>query len=227
MFFVSIGPKSGQQRENGANQKIHQTWVSISLCFHLSLLKSTLPSLHTSTTRSTARLTHAISSKQSTLSPAPPRTTSPQPMTLPLFSQTKLRSISSQFSAPHVQELKPTTSIAKTSLFAFCPLTESEVSKLLLSSHPTTCPLDPIPLTPSPSNLSYTLTSTHTHHQHISPYRHLPQCTQAGSGNPTPQKTCIKHFTYRSLQTCLSHSIHSQNTRASCFQPVILISVKA
>ncbi len=30
-------------------------------------------------------------------------------------------------------------------LFTFCLLTEAEVSKLLLSSHPTTCPLDPIP----------------------------------------------------------------------------------
>ncbi len=27
---------------------------------------------------------------------------------------------------------------------SFCPLTEAEVSKLLLSSHPTTCALDPI-----------------------------------------------------------------------------------
>ncbi len=52
MFFVNIGPNLGQQRENGANQNICQTWVSISLCFHLSLLKSTLPRLHTSTTRS-------------------------------------------------------------------------------------------------------------------------------------------------------------------------------
>ncbi len=52
MFFVNIGPNLGQQRENGANQNICQTWVSISHCFHLSLLKSTLPRLHTSTTRS-------------------------------------------------------------------------------------------------------------------------------------------------------------------------------
>ncbi len=34
---------------------------------------------------------------------------------------------------------------AQTPIFSFCPLTEAEVSKLLLSSHPTTCPLDPIP----------------------------------------------------------------------------------
>ncbi len=44
-----------------------------------------------------------------------------------------------------MQELKPTTSTDTTPLFAICPLTEAEVSKLLLSSHPTTCPLDPIP----------------------------------------------------------------------------------
>ncbi len=35
------------------------------------------------------------------------------------------------------------TSTAKT--FLFCPLTDAEVSKLLFSSHPTTCSLDPIP----------------------------------------------------------------------------------
>ncbi len=44
-----------------------------------------------------------------------------------------------------MQQLKPTTSTDKTPLFSFCPLMEAEVSKLLLSSHPTTCPLDPIP----------------------------------------------------------------------------------
>ncbi len=47
------------------------------------------------------------------------------------------------------------------------------------------------PLTPSPSYLSFTLTSTHTHHQHISPYRHLTQCIQAGSGNPTAKKPTL------------------------------------
>ncbi len=49
---------------------------------------------------------------------------------------------SSQF---NTQDLKLTTSTDKTPLFSFCPLTEAEVSKLLLSSHPTTCPLDPMP----------------------------------------------------------------------------------
>ncbi len=119
------------------------------------------------------------------LSPLSPTTTFLTADNFATFFTNKTRSISSQFSAPHMQELKPTTSAAKTPLFAFCPFTEEEVSKLLLSSHPTTCPN---PLTPSPSNLSFTLTSTHTHHQHISPHRHLPKCIQAGSGNPTAQR---------------------------------------
>ncbi len=80
----------------------------------------------------------------------------------------------------------------------------------------------PNPLAPSPSNLSRTPTSTHTHHQHISRHRHLPHCIQAGSGNPTAQKTYIKHFSYRKLQTCLSPSIHNScnelsSTRSHCF----------
>ncbi len=50
-----------------------------------------------------------------------------------------------QFSPPLTQDLQPTRSTAQTPIFSFCPLTEAEVSKLLLSSHPTTCPLDQIP----------------------------------------------------------------------------------
>ncbi len=61
------------------------------------------------------------------------------------FFTDKTRTISNQFSPPHTQDLQPTTSTAQTPIFSFCPLTEAEVSKLLLSSHPTTCPLDPIP----------------------------------------------------------------------------------
>ncbi len=75
------------------------------------------------------------------------------------------------------------------------------------------------PLTHSPSNLSHTPTSTHTHQQHIPPHG-----IQAGSGNPTAQKTYIKHFTYRKLQTHLSHSIQNKNTQISCFQSGIMVS---
>ncbi|CAM4572394.1 unnamed protein product [Leuciscus chuanchicus] len=60
------------------------------------------------------------------------------------FFTKKTTAISSQFSAPHTQEPRPTPSTANTPLSSFSSLTEEEVS-LLLSSHPTTCPLDPIP----------------------------------------------------------------------------------
>ncbi len=66
-------------------------------------------------------------------------------MTLQLFFTNKTKTISSQFSPPLTQDPQPTRSTAQTPIFSFCPLTEAEVSKLLLSSHPTTCPLDPIP----------------------------------------------------------------------------------
>ncbi len=71
MFFVSIGPNSERQRENGANQTIRRTWLGISLCSHLSLLKSTLPNPHISTTRSTALQTCVISSEHLILSSVP------------------------------------------------------------------------------------------------------------------------------------------------------------
>ncbi len=67
-------------------------------------------------------------------------------MTLQLFLQTKLKqSVVSFHLHSHRTSTHRTRSTAQTTIFSFCPLTETEVSKLLLSSHPTTCPLDPIP----------------------------------------------------------------------------------
>ncbi len=77
--------------------------------------------------------------------PSPPPTTSITADNFATFFTNKTKTISSQFSPPLTQDPKPTRSTAQTPIFSFCPLTEAEVSKLLLSSHPTTCPLDPIP----------------------------------------------------------------------------------
>ncbi len=77
--------------------------------------------------------------------PSPPPTTSITADDFATFFTEKTKAISSQFSPPLTQDLQPTRSTAQTPIFSFCPLTEAEVSKLLLSSHPTTCPLDPIP----------------------------------------------------------------------------------
>ncbi len=76
--------------------------------------------------------------------PSPPPTTSITADDYATFFTEKTKAISSQFSPPLTQDLQPTRSTAQTPIFS-CPLTETEVSKLLLSSHPTTCPLDPIP----------------------------------------------------------------------------------
>ncbi len=77
--------------------------------------------------------------------PPPPPTTSIPADDFATFFTDKTRTNSNQFSPPHTQDLQPITSTAQTPIFSFCLLTEAEVSKLLLSSHPTTCPLDPIP----------------------------------------------------------------------------------
>ncbi|KAL0146873.1 hypothetical protein M9458_057812, partial [Cirrhinus mrigala] len=94
--------------------------------------------------------------------PKPPPTTSITAGDFTTFFTDKTTTISSQFSAPHVQELIQTTSTANSPLFSFCPLSEAEVSKLLLSSHPTTCPLDPIPSHPLQA-ISPTLLPALTH----------------------------------------------------------------
>ncbi len=112
-------------------------------------------------------------------------------MTLPTFSQTKLEQFVVSFYLPHTQDLQPTTSTAQTPIFSFCPLTEAEVSKIILSSHPTTWSSRPNPLAPSPRNPSHILTSTYTYYQHIFTHRHLPHCVQAGPGNPLLKKPTL------------------------------------
>ncbi len=58
------------------------------------------------------------------------------------FFINKIKTISAQFSTPHsVKHILPANIHSFTS---FSSLTEAEVSKLILSNHPTTCPLDPI-----------------------------------------------------------------------------------
>ncbi len=55
----------------------------------------------------------------------------------------KIKTISAQFSTPQsVKHILPANIHSFTS---FSSLSEAEVSKRILSNHPTTCPLDPIP----------------------------------------------------------------------------------
>ncbi len=67
--------------------------------------------------------------------PSPPPTTSITADDFGTFFTDKTKTISSQFSPPLTQDPQPTRSTAQTPIFSFCPITEAEVSKLLLSSH--------------------------------------------------------------------------------------------
>ncbi len=59
------------------------------------------------------------------------------------FFTNKTKTISDQFLTPQTNNNFITTNTQ--SLTSFSPLSETEVSKLILSNQPTTCPLDPIP----------------------------------------------------------------------------------
>ncbi len=129
-----------------------------------------------------------------------------------------------QFSPPLTQDLQPTRSTAQTPIFSFCPLTEAEVSKLLLSSHPTTCPLDQIP-SHLLQAISPALLPALTHIINTSLLTGIfPTAFKQARVTPLLKKTYIKHFSFRKLQTCLSPSIHSQNTQTSCLQPGLIVS---
>ncbi len=116
-----------------------------SLCFHLSLLKDhTSKSSYFHNKINSAPDTRNLFRTLNSLL-CPPPTSSIIADDFATFFTEKTRTISSQFSPPHIQDLQSTTSTTQTPIFSFGPLTEAEVSKFLLSSHPTTCPLYPIP----------------------------------------------------------------------------------
>ncbi len=142
MLFVNIGPDSERQRENGKKSN-----DPLDLSRYQSLLSSFSAEVHTAKSSHfhnkiniAPDMRNLFRTFNSLLCPP-----SPPPTHFATFFTEKTKAISSQFSPPLTQDLQPTRSTAQTPIFSFCPLTESEVSKLLLSSHPTTCPLDPIP----------------------------------------------------------------------------------
>ncbi len=156
--------------------------------------------------------------------PSPPPTTFITADDFATFFTEKTKPISSQFSPPLTQDLQPTRSTTQPPIFSFCPLTEAEVSKLLLSSHPTTCPLDPIP-SHLLQAISPALLPALTHIINTSLLTGIfPTAFKQARVTPLLKKTYIKHFSFRKLQTCLSPSIHNQNTRTSCLQPGLIVS---
>ncbi len=75
--------------------------------------------------------------------PPPPPSSTLTADDIATFFINKIKTISAQFSTPQsVMHILPANIHSFTS---FSSLSEAEVSKLILSNHPTTCPLDPIP----------------------------------------------------------------------------------
>ncbi len=142
---ANIVLNSGLQKGYSANHKILLTLICIDHSSLTSLLSPLLKG-HTVMTKLTIRLTLACSLKHFALSFV---------LLLPLIYQlltadyfgtffiNKITNLTAQFSTP--QSVKHILPANINSFIYFSPLSEAEVSKLILSSHPTTCPLDPIP----------------------------------------------------------------------------------
>ncbi len=75
--------------------------------------------------------------------PPPPPSSTLTADDFAIFFTNKTKTISDQFTTPQTDDNFITTNTH--SLSSFSPLSETDVSKLIHSSHPTTCPLDPIP----------------------------------------------------------------------------------
>ncbi len=75
--------------------------------------------------------------------PPPPPSSTLTADNFGIFFINKITNLTAQFSTPQfVKHMLPANI---NSFTYFSPLSEAEISKLILSSHPTTCPLDPIP----------------------------------------------------------------------------------
>uniref|UniRef100_A0A9J7YHT7 Reverse transcriptase domain-containing protein n=1 Tax=Cyprinus carpio carpio TaxID=630221 RepID=A0A9J7YHT7_CYPCA len=134
-----------------AERKWHKLRNSTDLSVYQSLLSSFSANVFTAKTSyyhdkinncCDARTLFTTFSSLLNLPPPPP----PSTLTaddFAVFFTNKTKTISDQFSTPQTEDNFTTTNAH--SLSSFSPLSETDVSKLILSSHPTTCPLDPIP----------------------------------------------------------------------------------
>ncbi len=153
--------------------------------------------------------------------PPPPPTTSITADDFATFFTDKTRTIGNQFSPPHTQDLQPTHPLLKLPSSPSVPSPRRKYPNFSSPAILQPCPW-PNPLSPSPSNLSHTPTGTHTHYQHISsPLASSPQ-RSSRPGNPTAQKTYIKHFSFRKTTDCLSPSLRSETLERVVFNQLSL-----
>ncbi len=139
------------------------------------------------------------------------------------FFTNKTKTISDQFLTPQTNNNFITTNTQ--SLTSFSPLSETEVSKLILSNHPTTCPLDPIPthllqaisssVIPALTHIINTSLHTGTFPTAFKQARVSPLLKKTCSKSSTFRKTTDRYPSFHSLQSHLSE-LCSTNSLCSC-----------
>ncbi len=168
-FSANIVLNSGLQKGYGANHKILLTLIYIDHSSLTSLLMSPLLKEHSIVTKLTMSLTLACSLKHFppsfVLLLLPPSFINLTADNFATFFINKITNLTAQFSTP--QSVKHILPANINSFTYFSPLSETEVSKLIPSSHPTTYPLDPIPSHLLQSHFSCSCSCTHSHRQHI------------------------------------------------------------
>ncbi len=144
-FSANIVLNSGLQKGYGANHKILLTLILIDHSSDFSANVSTAKRTYYHDRINNSPNSRMLFKTFSSLlcPPPPPLSSTLTADDFGTFFINKITNLTAQYSTP--QSVKHILPANINSFTHFSPLSEAEVSKLILSSHPTTCPLDPIP----------------------------------------------------------------------------------
>ncbi len=140
LFSANIVLNSGLQKGYGANHKILLTLIYID---HSSANVSTVKRTYYHDKINNSPNSRMLFKTFSSLLCPPPPSSTLTADDFATFFINKITNLTAQFSTP--QYIKHILPANINSFTYFSSLSETEISKLILSSHPTTCLLDPIP----------------------------------------------------------------------------------
>ncbi len=139
-IVLSSGLLNGTNQKNPTDLNVYQSLLS-SFSANVSTAKRTYRHNKINNSSNSCMLFKTFSSLL--CPPPPPASSTLTADDFATFFINKIKTISAQFSTPQsVKHILPANIHSFTS---FSSLSEAEVSKLNISNHPTTCPLDPIP----------------------------------------------------------------------------------
>ncbi len=124
MFFVNIEPDSEKWRKSN-NPSDRSRYQSLLSSFSAEVQTAKSSHFHNKINSAPDMRNLFRTFNYLLCPPSPPPTTSITADDFANVFTDKARTISSQFSPPHTQDLQPTTSTAQTPIFSFCPLTEA------------------------------------------------------------------------------------------------------